>query len=108
MMRLIRFIRFLGFYLVEIAKSNLRVARDVLTKEPQFTPCIISLNTTGLNDKQVALMANFITMTPGTLGLYVSEDLDHLYIHCMYVDGSIEAMAADLERDYGERVRHVF
>ena len=107
-MRLLRFIEFILFYLKEIAVSNLRIAHDVLTPTHHMTPGIIAVDVEGLGDRQLAAMANLITMTPGTLGMYVSKNHDRLYIHTMYLDKDAEALAADLARDYGGRVRRVF
>ena len=48
---------------------------------------------------------NFITMTPGTLGLVVSDDHHKLYIHAMYLDHSPEKIAEQLLNDHGKRVK---
>jgi multicomponent Na+:H+ antiporter subunit E len=106
-MRLFAWIEFLLFYLKEVFVSNLRVAYDVLTPEHKMNPGIIALDVADMTESQIALMANFITMTPGTLGLAVSEKLDRLYIHAMYLDGSAEEVAAKLLNDYGKRVKRV-
>lgn len=107
-MRILHLITFIGFYLKEILMSNIRVARDVLRLKLDMTPVIVAVDLRALNDRQVALTASFITMTPGTLGLYVSDDHNRLYVHSMYMDTDVETMAKDLEQAYGERVRRVF
>ena len=107
MMRILAWIEFILFYLKEIFVSNLRVAYDVLTPKHHMTPGIIALDVADMTDAQVAVMANFITMTPGTLGITVSENHDKLYIHAMYVDGSSEELAAKMLNDYGKRVKRV-
>lgn len=107
MMRILAFIEFILFYLKEIMVSNLRVAYDVLTPEHKMTPGIIAVDVADMSDVQISLMANFITMTPGTLGLAVSEDHKKLYIHAMYLDASPEEVAAQLLNDYGKRVKRV-
>lgn len=107
MMRILACIEFLLFYLKEILLSNLRVAHDVLTAEHKMTPGIIALDVADMTDAQITLMANFITMTPGTLGLTVSDSHDKLYIHAMYLDASSEEVAAKLLNDYGKRVKRV-
>ena len=107
MMRVWAWIEFLLFYLKEVLVSNLRVAYDVLTPEHKMTPGIIALDVADMTDAQITLMANSITMTPGTLGLTVSENHDKLYIHAMYLDGSPEAVAKKLLNDYGKRVKRV-
>jgi multicomponent Na+:H+ antiporter subunit E len=107
-MRFLRLIEFLIFYLKEIVVSNVRIAHDVLTPKHRMKPGIIAIEVDELSEKQLAVMANFITMTPGTLGMYVSADQSRLYIHAMYMDTDAETIGANLARDYGERVKRVF
>ncbi|MGE9290176.1 MAG: Na+/H+ antiporter subunit E [Puniceicoccales bacterium] len=107
-MRIFAKILFVGFYLGEILRSNIRVAYDVLTPRDRMNPAIIGVNVEGMSEGQMVSMANFITMTPGTLGIAISKDHRTLYIHCMYIDGSTEAVASALEKDYGRRVRRAF
>jgi len=108
MMRILAFLEFLLFYLKEILVSNVRVAYDVLTPTHRMTPGIIALDVSDFTDAQISMMANFITMTPGTLGLAVSDDHSTLYIHAMYLDSPAEAVAEQLLNDYGKRVKRVF
>lgn len=108
MMRLLYFIGFIVFYISEVVKSNLRVAHDVLTPTYQMEPGILAVDVSGMTDRQLLFMANFITMTPGTLGLSFSETKDKLYIHAMYIDNDMEALSAELFHSYGKRVRRVF
>ena len=108
MKRLFDFLGFLGFYIMEVVRSNLRVAHDVLTLQHHMKPGIIAVNVADLSDRQTLLLANFVTMTPGTLCLHVSPDRSTLYIHAMYVDESAESYAQNLRATYGRRVRRVF
>ena len=108
MRRLGKFGLFILFYLGEILKSNLRIAHDVLTPTHMMTPGIIAVEVAGMSDRQLLFMANFITMTPGTLGLLISENKDKLYIHAMYTEGNTAALSRELANNYGERVQDVF
>lgn len=108
MSRMFHFVSFLLFYISEVLKSNVRVAYDVLTPTHQMNPSIISVDVAGMTDRQLLFMANFITMTPGTLGLSFSENKDTLYIHAMYIDGEFDAVSEELATTYGKRVRRVF
>jgi multicomponent Na+:H+ antiporter subunit E len=101
-------VSFFFFYLKEVVLSNFRVAHDVLTPRHRMKPGIIAVDIEGLTDWQIFFMSNLITMTPGTLGLTVSEDRKKLFIHAMYIDGSAEELAESLRRDYGRRVKSVF
>jgi multicomponent Na+:H+ antiporter subunit E len=108
MKRILHIIGFFLFYISEVVKSNLRVAYDVLTPPHKMKPGILSIDVSGMTDRQLLFLANSITMTPGTLGLCFSEDMDKFYIHAMYIDENIEALSAELSNNYGKRVCLVF
>jgi multicomponent Na+:H+ antiporter subunit E len=108
MMRIVYFIGFILFYINEVVKSNLKVAYDVLTPAHKMSPEIIAVDVAGMSDRQLLFMANFITMTPGTLGLSFSDEKDKFYIHAMYVDEDRDALSEELANTYGKRVRLVF
>lgn len=107
-MRILRLMEFLVFYLKEIVLSNVRIAHDVLTPRHRMKPGILAVEVGDMGERQLAAMANLITMTPGTLGMYVSKDRSLLYIHSMYMDKDAAAIGAELAHDYGRRVKHVF
>ena len=75
-----------AFYLRELAMSNIRVALDVLTPRHRMRPAVIDIPLDARTDAEIAILANMITMTPGTLSLDVSNDRRTLWIHAMYVD----------------------
>lgn len=106
--RILSFIGFVFFYAKEVVLSNLRVAHDVLTPSHHMKPGIIHLPVENLTDRQLLMMANLVTMTPGTLCLQVSDEADMLYIHAMYIDESADALRKSLKQDYERRIRNVF
>lgn len=108
MNRMFMAISFAVFYVKEVLLSNFRVAYDVLTPRHRMKPGIVTVDVGGMTDRQIFMMANLITMTPGTLGLTVSKDRQSLFIHAMYIDGSPEEMAAKLRKDFKGRVVRVF
>jgi len=108
MKRLIAAISFFSFYLLDVLRSNVRVAADVLTPKHYMEPGVIAVNIQGMTDRQVMFMANFITMTPGTLGIAISDNRETLYIHAMYLTGNGDSVAEELENTYGKRIRDVF
>lgn len=89
-----RIIRFVFFFLWELFKSNLKVAQDVITPQDYMKPRIIAIPLDAKTDAQITLLANLITLTPGTLSLDVSSDKRVLYIHVMYAE---DAEAAQRE-----------
>ena len=79
-------IRFAGYFLWQLLLSNLRVAYDVVTPHLYMRPGIVAVPLDARTDQEITLLANLITLTPGTLSLDVSEDRSTLYVHAMFVD----------------------
>jgi multicomponent Na+:H+ antiporter subunit E len=80
-----RLLRFVGYYLWELVQSNAIIAYDVLTPVHYMKPGVIGIPIDAKTDIEVTVLANLITMTPGTLSLDVSEDRRTLYVHAMYI-----------------------
>jgi len=76
----------LGFYFIfELIKANLQVGFDVSTPHYFMRPAIVAVPLDAKTDLEITLLANFITLTPGTLSLDVSDDRCTLYVHAMYM-----------------------
>jgi multicomponent Na+:H+ antiporter subunit E len=88
-----RALGFLGFYLLEIVLSNLRLARDVIRLSPRAKPAVVAfpLDPRMNTDAEITLFANLLSLTPGTLALDLSPDRRTLYVHVMDVeDGDLD------------------
>lgn len=79
-------IRFFCFFLWQLVLSNLRVAYDVITPRLYMRPGIVAVPLEAKTDQEITMLANLITLTPGTLSLDVSENRRTLYVHAMFVD----------------------
>ncbi len=100
-------IGFILFFIWDLTKSNMRVAWEVLT--PSFRrmrPGIIGVELEARTDEAITILANLISVTPGTLSLDVSSDRRVLYIHCMYLD-DVDEMRAQI-KDLERRVIEIF
>ena len=84
--RLPKIIAFLLFFLKELVKDNLQVAYDVITPRFFMNPGIVKIELDAETDLEITLLANLITLTPGTLSLDVSDDRKVLYVHAMYIN----------------------
>ncbi len=78
-------INFLVYYSWELIKANVRMAYSVLAPNDKMKPGIIAIPLDITSDFQITLLANMITLTPGTLSLDVSTDRQVLYVHSIYV-----------------------
>jgi multicomponent Na+:H+ antiporter subunit E len=84
--RIPKTIMFALYFLKELIKANLIVAYDILTPEDKMKPAIIAFPTKCETDFEITMLANLITLTPGTLSIDMSKDKKILFVHCMYVD----------------------
>lgn len=80
-----KLIAFAGYFLKELLKANLQVAYDVVTPKFYMRPGIVAVPLDIRSDLGITLLANIISLTPGTLSLDVSDDRRVLYIHAMYI-----------------------
>ena len=90
----------LAIYLVgpffwALAKANLDVVYRVITG--RINPGIVRISPRLTNDVSITLLANSITLTPGTLSVEVDEKTNDLYVHWINVD---ESVLAQTPRDY--------
>ncbi|WP_355659762.1 Na+/H+ antiporter subunit E [Halomonas salifodinae] len=88
--RVPRIIRFIGFFIKELVQANLRVAFDILTPPWHMQPGVIAMPLKARTELEITMVANLISLTPGTLSLDVSDDRKVLYIHAMFLDDEEE------------------
>lgn len=88
--RLPRMIMFVGFFISELIKANLRVAFDIITPPWHMRPGVIAMPLKAKTELEITFVANLISLTPGTLSLDVSDDRRVLYIHAMFLDDEQE------------------
>lgn len=85
-----RIIGFFFYFLYELFKANLQVAADVITPKFYMQPGIVAYPLDAKSELEITMLANIISLTPGTLSLDVSDDNSVLYIHAMYVSDKEE------------------
>jgi multicomponent Na+:H+ antiporter subunit E len=88
--------------------SSVRVAVLVLKPNMNLKPGIFAYPLKVDRDAEITLLANLITLTPGTLSVDVSADRRFLYIHaldCSDPDGTREEIAIGFERKIMEAFR---
>lgn len=97
---------FLLWLLLDIAKSNFRVAWEVITPPLTMKPAFLALDVSDLDDDQATLAAICITLTPGTLSLDLDRERQVLILHALYAPDP-EAAVADLRASVLRQVRKV-
>ena len=64
MKRLFKAILFFLFYVKEVVMANLQIAHQILGRR-SLEPAFLSVSVKDLNDLQLLIVTNLITMTPG-------------------------------------------
>ncbi len=107
--RLRRTLALLALFLKELIISAVRVAIVVMTPDLRSTlrPAIVAFPLTVKSDAEITLLANLITLTPGTLTVDVADDRSVLYVHALTLS-SREALIADIAGGFEARIREVF
>jgi len=106
--RIPKIIGFIFFFLYEMLKANLQVAYDVITPRFFMKPGIVKFPLSAKTDLEITLLANCISLTPGTLIIAVSDDRKAIFVHVMYLedrDKFVEEVKNGLERRLLEILR---
>jgi multicomponent Na+:H+ antiporter subunit E len=75
-----------GLFVYELFISSFRVAWDVITPRHRAVPGILAVPLYAREPGEIAILANFISLTPGSLSLDVAADRSVLFVHLMFVD----------------------
>jgi len=96
------------FYLKELVAASLRVAYEVLTPTDHMRPAVVAVPLDAETDLEITLLANFITLTPGTLSIDVSEDRKTLYVHEVYVEsGDTEKVKNEIKGGFEKKILRI-
>ncbi|MGB5448722.1 MAG: Na+/H+ antiporter subunit E [Woeseiaceae bacterium] len=91
--------RLVGYWLwlaKEVVKSSLDVARIVLSPSLPISPRVVTVRASCEHPVDQAILANSITLTPGTLALDVHEG--QITVHALTKAGADELMKGEMNR----------
>jgi len=106
--RVPRVLRLVVYFLYELVMSNFKVTWEIITPRHSSRPGIIGIELAARTDLEIMLVANMISLTPGTLSLDISDDRRVLYVHFMFLEDPEEArrdIKEGLERRVLEALR---
>jgi len=90
-------------FFIQLVRGALSVALRAISSWRTLRPVIIDYPLTVHTDVQITLLANLITLTPGTLSVDVSDDRKTLRIHVLDApDG--EAVVGQIAAGFETRV----
>jgi multicomponent Na+:H+ antiporter subunit E len=77
---------FLAIYVWNLVRANAVVAWEIVTPTHTIRPGIVVCPTRARTDLELAMLANLISFTPGTLTLEVADDRSMVYVHALHID----------------------
>jgi multicomponent Na+:H+ antiporter subunit E len=73
-------------FIKELVKANIAVLRVVISRRPYVRSGVVAVPTELTSDLALTMLANMITLTPGTLTLDISADRHYLFVHTLNLD----------------------
>lgn len=78
------FVMFLGFVAVQLVRSNAVLAREILSTKSRINLGVIAVELRTDSELMMLIVANVITMTPGTITLEVVGSPATLYVNVLH------------------------
>ena len=102
-----RMVRLAVVFFWALIVANVRVAYSVLAPQSKMRPGIVAIPLDIERDIEITLLANMITLTPGTLSIDVSNDKRILYVHGMHVQ-DLEEFKREIKDGFEKLVQEAF
>lgn len=91
----------------DILVANFTVAKLILGKNEHLQPSFICINLDITSPIGISLLANTISLTPGTVSCDLSSDKTKLLVHGLHVE-DIEATINEIKQRYEKPLMEVF
>lgn len=88
-------LRFLAYFVWKLVEASVIVAWEVVTPRNRINEGIVAVPIVGVSDLLATVVANAITLTPGTLTLEYRRDPAVLYVHVLHLS-SVEDVRRDV------------
>lgn len=106
MHRVMKTIQLVLLFCKELVLSNIDIVKLVYAPKLNVEPGIFAMPTELKSDWEITLLANLITLTPGTLTVAISNDNSQLYIHAMHID-DIEESISSIKNTFEKAIMEV-
>ncbi len=101
------FFAYIFVFLGELIKSNFDIAKRVLSPSLPINPGIVEVETKLKSKLGRMILANSITLTPGTLTVKVEEDT--FFIHCVNVEHTdIDGATKDIVKKFEKYLEVIY
>lgn len=91
-------LRFIGVVLYDILVANVVVARLIIGRQERLEPAFLVMPLRLETDVAISVLANTISLTPGTVSTYLSADRRCLIIHSLHTTAPEEVLETIRQR----------
>lgn len=100
-------LRFLGVFAVDIVRGSFHVAWLILDSPARLRPVFVEVPLDVKTNLAISLLANTISLTPGTVSALLSGDRRTLIVHTIDTDDPA-ALVAEIKQRYEVPLKQVF
>lgn len=93
---LLRYLAYLPWLLIEIAKSNWRVITCILSPQLPISPTVLRIDNDQNSDLARVIHANSITLTPGTVTMRVEDN--YFEVHALTLETAEDLQQGAIDR----------
>lgn len=106
--KLLQTVSLVAYFSYELAVANVRMALDVIRPNARIRPAIVAVELSARTDLEITVLANLITLTPGSTSIELSDDRRTLYVHLVDIgDATVEEVANQIKRGFERRLLDV-
>lgn len=99
-------IKFSFYFIWTIVIANFRMALAVVSPLDRLNPAIVEVPLDIKGDLAITLLANWITLTPGTLTIEVADDKSSMFVHTYHCT-DVEAFRTEMKESFEQRIREL-
>jgi len=100
-------LRFLGVFVIDIVRGSFLVAYLILRGPARLRPVFVAVPLALRTDLAISLLANTISLTPGTVSAKLSADKRTLIVHTIDT-GDAAALVAEIKQRYETPLKKIF
>lgn len=97
---MIALLTFPFIYARDVLLGGIRVAHDVLSPRPNLHPTILRIPVSLTSKNKRFVLANMISMTPGTISVAEEDDGRTLIVHSLYGGLNPDEVISDIQKRY--------
>ena len=98
LVRLYYLIRYGFIFLKALTLSTIDVTKAVLRPAMDFRPGFLAVDMACETDFEITMLANSITLTPGTISVHVEREHRKIIIHALNVGDDPDAVRRDIQQ----------